>query len=186
MKCTCGLWDEILFAEIHNDRVLREFASQIHFPSHGLILRISKVEHTEIAKGFSAEKSLLNSFNFLIKKLGSVYAETDMRTMDNPMRMNVTEKAATQLIVKVKASCPQCQIPGFGDKTSKKDCLAHFVVCLPTQHWVLSIPANNAVSQKKKCIQIKKLLKIRCIVTTAIREKSCSEILWQYTSHSLI
>lgn len=100
--------------QIHNDRELRDFASQAHFPSHGLILRKSKDEHADIVKGLTDEVSLLDSFNFLITKHGSVYVETDMRAMYNPMRMSVIENAATQLVEKVKSCCPQCQIPGFG------------------------------------------------------------------------
>ena len=56
-----------------------------------------------------------NRNNFL-EKYGRCYVETDMRAMNNPLRMKVIEKATVQLIEKVKSFCPECQTLGFGIK----------------------------------------------------------------------
>ena len=37
-----------------------------------------------------------------------------MRGLYNPTRMKVIEKAAIQLISKIKSVCPECDSPGFG------------------------------------------------------------------------
>jgi hypothetical protein len=43
-----------------------------------------------------------------------------MRAMFNPTRMNVIEKATQKLVQKIKSTCPQCQMPGFGITDAKK------------------------------------------------------------------
>jgi hypothetical protein len=72
------------------------------------------IEKTDIHKGINQTEILQNSFNHFFSKYSSVYVETDMRAMFNPTRMNVIEKAAQKLVQKIKSTCPQCQMPGFG------------------------------------------------------------------------
>lgn len=57
---------------------------------------------------------LMKTFEELFSKYKSVYTETDMRSVFNPTRMNVIEKATEQLVEKIKSVCPNCKIPGFG------------------------------------------------------------------------
>jgi len=100
--------------QIQTQKELFEFADQVGFPTHGLILRKSKDENTEIHKGITNIEDLKKSFEQLYSKYNSVYAETDMRAMYNPTRMNVIEKATQKLAQKIKCTCPTCQMPGFG------------------------------------------------------------------------
>lgn len=100
--------------QVQSQEELFEFANQIGFPSHGIILRNSKDSNTDIHKGITDIDVLKKSFEQLNAKFNSVYAETDMRAMFNPTRMNLIEKAAQKLVQKIKSTCPQCQMPGFG------------------------------------------------------------------------
>jgi len=106
--------------EVQNQKELFEFADQVRFPVHGLILRKSKDENTDIHKGITDIEKLKKSFEQLYSKYNSVYAETDMRAMFNPTRMKVIEQATQKLVQKIKSTCPQCQMPGFGITDAKK------------------------------------------------------------------
>lgn len=106
--------------EINNEKELLEFVDQVGFPTHGIILRKSKDEHTEIIKGITDIEILKKSFEQYHSKYSAVYAETDMRAMFNPTRMQVIEKAAEKLVLKIKSSCPKCHMPGFDITTGKK------------------------------------------------------------------
>jgi hypothetical protein len=106
--------------QVQNQKELIEFADQIGFPTHGLILSKLKDEKTEIHKGITDIENLKNSFELLWAKYNSVYVETDMRAMFNPTRMNVIKNATKKLVQKIKSTCPQCKTPGFGITDSKK------------------------------------------------------------------
>lgn len=106
--------------EIENEKALLEFAESVQFPSHGLILRQSKSDKSNLIKGITSLKDLKNAFNLLSKKYNRVYAETDMRAMFNPSRMTVIESAAKKLVEKINSHCPECQTPGFGMTEAKK------------------------------------------------------------------
>lgn len=99
--------------QIHNEKALLVFAEQAGFGSHGVILRKSKDSNLDIHKGITDLKKLIEVYTHLDSKYNSVYAETDMRAMYNPRRMAVIEKAAVQLVEKIKSCCPNCQMPGF-------------------------------------------------------------------------
>ncbi|MGK7390701.1 MAG: DUF6671 family protein [Candidatus Cyclobacteriaceae bacterium M2_1C_046] len=100
--------------EISKEEQLVEFAERAKFPSHALILRSEKSTTKEIVKGITDWELLKESFHRFLKKQGSVYIETDMRAMYNPMRMNVIQEATQKLLEKIKSCCPQCATPGFG------------------------------------------------------------------------
>ena len=106
--------------QIQSQNELMTFAKDIDFPKHGLILRKSKDENTEIHKGITDNKTLKKLFEQLYSKYNSAYVETDMRAMYNPTRMNVIEQATHKLVQKIKSTCPQCQMPGFGITDAKK------------------------------------------------------------------
>jgi hypothetical protein len=106
--------------QILTQKELFEFAEQVGFPAHGLILRKSKDETTDIYKGITECEILMKSFNYYISKYNSVYVETDMRAMYNPTRMSVILQVAQKLVQKIKSTCPQCQTPGFGITDAKK------------------------------------------------------------------
>ena len=106
--------------QVQSQKELMAFAKDIGFPKHGLILRKSKDENTDIQKGITDFEILKKSFEQLYSKYNYVYAETDMRAMHNPTRMNVIEQATQKLVQKIKSICPECQTPGFGITDAKK------------------------------------------------------------------
>ena len=107
-------------SEITTENRLFEFAANVNFPSHGLILRKSKDENVDIVKGITNHERLKNTFYNLIQKYGTAYVETDMRAMYNPTRMKIIEKATKKLVEKINACCPVCKMPGFGITDAKK------------------------------------------------------------------
>lgn len=106
--------------QIQSQIELLEFAKDIGFPEHGLILRKSKDENIEIHKGITDIENLKKSFEQLHSKYNTVYAETDMRAMYNPTRMDVIKKATEKLVQKIKSACPECQTLGFGITDAKR------------------------------------------------------------------
>jgi hypothetical protein len=99
--------------ELKTENELLDFAQSIGFPAHGLILRQSKDDISEIHKGITDPEILKTTFENLRSNHHSVYVETDMRAMYNPTRMEVIKKAAEKLVEKIKSACPACQMPGF-------------------------------------------------------------------------
>ncbi|MEZ4777059.1 MAG: DUF6671 family protein [Bacteroidia bacterium] len=106
--------------EIENENDLLNFAESVKFPSHGLILRKSKTDNSDIIKGITNLPDLKKAFHLLYKKFSRVYVETDMRAMYNPSRLKVIETATQKLVDKVNSCCPQCKMPGFGITEAKK------------------------------------------------------------------
>lgn len=106
--------------QIQSQNELMTFAKVTDFPKHGLIIRKSKDENTEIHKGITDYETLNKLFENLHSKYNSVYVETDMRAMFNPTRMKVIKQATKKLVKKIKSTCPQCQTPGFGIKNARK------------------------------------------------------------------
>lgn len=100
-------------SEIKNEVELLEFATQVKFPSHGLILKPSEKDISKIAKGITDERILKESFHEMMKEFGKVYAETDMRALYNPTRMSVIETATLKLVKSIQSLCPMCETPGF-------------------------------------------------------------------------
>jgi len=99
--------------QIFNLQELMAFANQTKFPGHSIILRESEKDKSQIIKGLSDYESLESAFRKLCQNTGSVYAETDMRAMNNPSRMKVIETATKKLIEKILSKCPSCYQPGF-------------------------------------------------------------------------
>ncbi|OSZ79213.1 hypothetical protein CAP35_13435 [Chitinophagaceae bacterium IBVUCB1] len=94
-------------------RALSAFAKEVGFPQHAIILRDAKDSHQHIVKGISNYADLEKAHQEIYTKYGSVFAETDMRAMHNPMRMQVIEKAAHKLAQKAMQLCPVCTTPGY-------------------------------------------------------------------------
>ncbi len=106
--------------EIKTEKELFDFAKNVKFPTHGLVLRKSEKDFTQIIKGIIDSAVLKQSFEKLLGESNSVYVETDMRAMYNPTRMTVIENATKKLVDKLNSCCPQCNIPGFGVTEVKK------------------------------------------------------------------
>ncbi|NRB60333.1 MAG: hypothetical protein HRU50_10415 [Winogradskyella sp.] len=100
--------------EVLSEIELLEFAESAKFPSHGLILKKSKSETSDMIKGITTIEDLKRGFQYLHSKYKSVFVETDMRAMYNPTRMKVIETTTNKIAEKINSICPNCQKPGFG------------------------------------------------------------------------
>ena len=132
--------------EFHSIEELEAFASNVGFPTHGLILRKSKEELTGILKGITDPQQLHTAALHLLKSQESGYVETDMRAMFNPSRMQVIQETAQHLLQKLLSYCPSCQLPGFSVTsaepglpcslcgTPSSATLAHLLLCHHCQH----------------------------------------------------
>jgi hypothetical protein len=105
---------------VKTEQELLDFAYSMDFPSHGIILRKSKDDVTEIHKGITDLAVLKTTFHHLHTQYHTVYAETDMRAMYNPTRMKVIQRAALKLVEKIKSVCPECHTPGFDITQARK------------------------------------------------------------------
>jgi hypothetical protein len=89
------------------------FLQQIQFPSHHVILKDKEKDPLEIHKDFKSQEEVVQMFHSLFEKYGTVFAETDMRAMNNPTRMKIIKESAENLVEKTQSLCPKCQFPGF-------------------------------------------------------------------------
>ncbi len=96
-----------------NMQEVMEFAQQVFFPSHGLIVMPSEKNFAPIYKGITREKILQKHVTEILNTHQQVFVQTDMRAMHNPTRMKVIEQATQQLFSIINNICPQCHTPGF-------------------------------------------------------------------------
>jgi hypothetical protein len=97
-------------ATISTDEELKTFLKKVKFPTHAVILK----NEGYCVKGITDSNFLLHEVKGQLNQFGSVFIETDMRAMHNPMRMDVIAKATMQLVDKIKNCCPSCNWPGYG------------------------------------------------------------------------
>lgn len=99
-----------------------EFATQIGFPDHHLIMRPDHDKHKFIIKDIDDSIKLEAAFKRCLNRsvLHKVYVETDMRAHANPTRMRNIEKATQDLVDKLMKLCPICSAPGFIAKEDVK------------------------------------------------------------------
>lgn len=95
--------------EIKSEHELRRFLNQVHFPSHGIIMK----SESEVYKGLHNELEVSTLFRQMHVRSGKVHVETDMRAMHNPTRMESIQLACEDLILKINSLCPSCKTPGF-------------------------------------------------------------------------
>jgi hypothetical protein len=100
--------------EVKNQNELLSFAKRIGFPQHAIILKDCAVDFVHCIKGICDEMSLINAYKSMHDQFGSVYAETDMRALYNPKRMQVIKLACEKLVQRMQNCCPRCSLPGFG------------------------------------------------------------------------
>ena len=105
---------------IKDKNTFLEFLSQIKFPSHGIILKSTELNASKIHKDIRNEAEAIRIFELILAEFGSVNVETDMRAMNNPMRMKVIQNATKNLVEKVNSLCPKCSFPGFSVTQSVK------------------------------------------------------------------
>lgn len=92
---------------------LMDFAKQVQFPSHALILKSGRDKLDDMIKGITDPDELQENAEDMLRRFGALYVETDMRAHLNPSRMRVIEKASQKLLQTLRQLCPQCNTPGF-------------------------------------------------------------------------
>lgn len=120
---------------------LLTFAKSVLFPSHGLIIRKAKDDHSEVVKGIVDEETLVKVYSQFLANHGTVFVETDMRAMYNPTRMINIEKATHKLAEIASSICPNCETPGFGVHSLKPG--------LPCN--LCGLPTRSTLSYIYKC-----------------------------------
>lgn len=95
---------------VGSKQALKQFAAQIGFPQHALILKDRETAASKVIKGINSADVLYASFD---EMGGYAWAETDMRAMMNPLRMKAIAAAGEKLVKKINSLCPVCSMPGF-------------------------------------------------------------------------
>ncbi len=94
-----------------------DFAQQVGFPEHGLIVMESeqRFEPGKSVKGITTESDLIAAVEATLERSpdGQVHIETDMRALYNPTRMRAIAEATAALIKQIGQHCPECGYPGF-------------------------------------------------------------------------
>lgn len=89
-----------------------KFATQIGFPDHAIVVMETQ-NGPVLAKGLCNREDFQSLCMAEIKRLGSVWLETDMRAHLNPTRMTSIGKAAGDLLHRLQARCPTCKHPDW-------------------------------------------------------------------------
>lgn len=102
-------------SEVRNTEELMRFANEAKFPTHHLIVRPESAKHPQLLKGIQTQEQLLNAFHTAMAQSsnGLVSVENDLRAFANPTRQEIIKNAATDLIQKLKSTCPTCIAPGY-------------------------------------------------------------------------
>lgn len=99
-----------------------DFARKVGFPEHWLALRPDNERHQSVVKDINDWEYLKDAVKWGLTRsaTGKVFLETDMRAHANPTRMRNIQKAAEDLVKKIKQQCPRCGTPGFSVTGRKK------------------------------------------------------------------
>lgn len=112
---------------ISNLSILNNFAKQVLFPSHALIVRPNKsTQVSKIYKGIQNRDALERIFLecCCLSDDGQSLVETDMRAHMNPTRMSVIKQLAYAFAKRLATPCPFCDHPGWSvvEKKSGLEC----------------------------------------------------------------
>lgn len=101
--------------QISSNEQLLEWAERAKFPSHRIILKGLNAagDVDEMKKAIGDRDTLIHTFKEYQSRYTRVQAETDMRAMYNPFRMEVIKEATLNLIQNIQTRCPQCGAAGF-------------------------------------------------------------------------
>ncbi len=100
--------------EITSREDLAAFAQAVGFPDHGIILRAAPGDTRDLIKGICRQEDLDRYMEDLMRRHGKVFAETDMRALFNPTRMQQIRLVTESLVSRILQGCPHCGLPGFG------------------------------------------------------------------------
>jgi hypothetical protein len=117
---------------------LAAFAEWVDFPRHALILRTTQ----QLRKGIASFDELRDAYKALHGLDELLTAETDMRALYNPKRMDIIEKATHKLLSHIMSLCPDCGAPGFVVRAREPG--------LPCAQ--CGIPTPSAIRAIKSCI----------------------------------
>ena len=94
---------------------VESFATQMGFPTFGLIVRPDSAAGLPVLKGINTRAELIAAFDRTQRhsETGSVFVESDLRAHANPTRMEMIRRAAQDLAAKLESTCPACAAPGF-------------------------------------------------------------------------
>lgn len=132
-------------ATVHHADELMDFAAKAGFPRHGLILR-SPENIAQLYKGIRKRKELLQAYQQLCNREGTVMVETDMRAMMNPTRMQQIRRAAQKLAQILRRRCRSCGCPGLSVREVReglpcslcgcptRSTLSHILICPSCAH----------------------------------------------------
>lgn len=120
---------------------LTEFCQQVGFPEHGLILRNDTHSFKYFMKGIQHWETLFEAYEKCVEKYGTVFVETDMRAMFNPLRMEQIKQVTQKLVDKIHVKCPACSMPGFD--------VVSIVPGLPCQ--ICATPTESILKKIKGC-----------------------------------
>jgi hypothetical protein len=105
---------------MHQPHELDEFCARVQFPSHAIILRPDINTYDDMIKGIHHQNELHEHADILFEKFGRLYAETDMRAMHNPTRMQHIKQLTHDLVKRLQHACTQCGYPGYGVTHTEK------------------------------------------------------------------
>jgi hypothetical protein len=92
---------------------LQGFATSVHFPEHGLIVKGSDGQRTVLLKDIDTWFDLEKAFSSLKSAGNMVTLLTDMRAHRNPTRQGVIQEAGRKLAILMQSLCPACSAPGY-------------------------------------------------------------------------
>ncbi len=98
-----------------NENEIESFLNRV--PNAKYVLKTALNEKV-ICKGISEQSEILKKCKSYFEQGKQVLIETDLRAMNNPLRMQNIEAAAHKLIDNLKSKCPSCNKPGFTVKDS--------------------------------------------------------------------
>lgn len=145
--------------EIYSWTALKNFCAHVKFPQHALILKSMQLNQTDIVKGICSYEQLKLAYNRFKHNRNVIIAETDMRAMYNPTRMQNIKQLAQKLILKIQSKCPHCNLIGFDivDSISGLPCkrcfnptasiLKHIKKCKGC-NFILEVPPSHKLSHE--------------------------------------
>lgn len=98
---------------------LEKFLIKVDFPRHQLIVKSLDSGVTALAKGISSHSELLRVLDQATKKqFKQIVIESDLRAHASPSRAENIRKAFSELAIRIKSLCPECDSPGWGITSS--------------------------------------------------------------------
>ena len=105
--------------EIAPEDNYQDFLNQVKFPSHGLLIKGLGSGEVLLNKGIQDSERLEATLKKGFADFKTLRLETDMRAMMNPTRIRVIGELTEKLIGRLLRTCPLCQYPGFGKRSTQ-------------------------------------------------------------------